>query len=94
MAKIDLKCPQLLLYFLDERMMTTFLGRSAGWLFLAEGTQSSRHCLTIVVRFSEDLSAVSRLQVAVILEDEALKIFFDFLEDLHTRLSPNNQTTT
>jgi len=22
------------------------------------------------------------------------KIFFDLLEDLHTRLSPNNQTTT
>jgi len=50
-----------------------FLGLSAGWLFLAEGQKSSRHCLTIVVRFSEDLSAVSRLQVAVILEDEAPK---------------------
>ena len=50
-----------------------FLGLSAGWLFLAEGQKSSRHCLTIVVRFSEDLSAVSCLQVAVILEDEALQ---------------------
>ena len=50
-----------------------FLGLSAGRLFLAEGQKSSWHCLTIVVRFSEDLSAVSRLQVAVILEDEASK---------------------
>src|SRR5215469_16336442 len=50
-----------------------FLGLSSSWLFLAEGQKSSRHCLTILVRFSEGLSAVSRLQVAVILEDAASK---------------------
>src|SRR5262244_2040351 len=48
-----------------------FLGRSAGGLILAEGQKSARHCLSIGVRFPQDLSAVSRLQVAVILEDEA-----------------------
>ena len=53
--------------------LSPFLGLSAGGLFLTEGQKSSRHCLTNVVRFSEDWSTVSRLQVAVILEDEAPK---------------------
>src|SRR5262249_1352178 len=69
-----LETPTAPAIFLRMRRMITSLSQPiGGWLFPTEGQKSSRHCLILVVRFSEDLSAVSRVQVAVILEDEALK---------------------